>query len=153
MRKIYLDMNIYNRPFDDQSQIRIKLETTAIFAVFQMVKSGDLFLVWSFVLDYENSLNPYDDIRMEIEMSAYLASENVMASEDIRKMAKEYEHKGIKPRDALHIACALKAGAEYFLTCDDKIVKKAKMLGVNLKIINPIDFARKMEVNQYATDE
>lgn len=76
-----------------------------------------------------------------------------MASEDMRKMAKKYEPKGIKPRDALHIACALKAGAEYFLTCDDKIVKKAGTLGINLKIVNPIDFTREIEVNQYATDE
>ena len=64
MEKVYLDMNIYNRPFDDQSQIRIKLETIAVFAILQMVKMGKLKLVWSFILDYENSLNPYDDIRL-----------------------------------------------------------------------------------------
>ncbi len=29
--RIYLDINIYNRPFDDQSQVRIRLETIAIF--------------------------------------------------------------------------------------------------------------------------
>ncbi|MFZ3091880.1 MAG: PIN domain-containing protein [Nitrospirota bacterium] len=33
------------------------------------------------------------------------------------------ESKGVKPRDALHIACALEAGADYFLTCDDKLIR------------------------------
>ena len=28
--KLYLDMNIYNRIFDDQNQIRIRFETMAI---------------------------------------------------------------------------------------------------------------------------
>lgn len=145
--KIYLDMNIYNRPFDDQSQVRVRLETVAVFEILQMVKSGSLSLVWSFILEYENSLNPYDDIRMEIERISFLSSENVMSSEDIRKAARQYEKKGIKPRDALHIACAVKSNADYFLSCDDKVVRKADVLGTNLKIVNPVDFIREVEVN------
>lgn len=55
--KVYLDMNVYNRPFDDQTQVRIRLETIAVFAIFYMIRVQDLSLVWSFILDYENSLN------------------------------------------------------------------------------------------------
>lgn len=146
MRKVYLDMNIYNRPFDDQTQVRIRLETIAVFAIFYMIRVQDLSLVWSFILDYENSLNPYDDVRMEIEMISFLASEHVDVSEDIRINAKGYERKGIKPRDALQLACAVKSGAAYFITCDDKLVKKARSFGINLKIVNPVDFIRGMEV-------
>ena len=58
MKKIYLDMNIYNRPYDDQSQVRIKLETIAIFEILHAMKAGYAHVVWSFILDYENSLNP-----------------------------------------------------------------------------------------------
>ncbi len=146
-------MNIYNRPFDDQSQIRVRLETIAVFEILQMVKSGSLLLVWSFMLEYENSLNPYDDIRIEIESVSSLASEDVMSSENIRKAARQYEKRGIKPRDALHIACAVKSGAEHFLSCDDKLVRKAAVLGTNLKMANPVDFIREVKVNQYATDK
>lgn len=138
-------MNIYNRPFDDQAQVKIKLETIAIFAIFSMVKALKMNLVWSFILDYENSLNPSQDIRTEIEMVSLLASEHVEADEDIRNNAKEYERKGIKARDALHLASALKSGAEYFITCDDKILKRGNSLGLDLKIINPIDFLRDVE--------
>jgi hypothetical protein len=153
MKKVYLDMNIYNRPFDDQSQTRIKLETIAVFAIFQMIKTGKLKLVWSFILDYENSLNPYDDIRLEIGNIAFLASEHIMASELIRTMAKIYESKGLKPRDALHLACAVKSGSEYLITCDDRIIKKYPSLGLSVKIMNPIQFILETEEKGYGTYE
>ena len=76
-----------------------------------------------------------------------------MSSENIRKAARQYEKRGIKPRDALHIAYAVKSGAQYFLSCDDKLVRKAAVLGANLKMANPVDFIREVEVNQYAADK
>ncbi len=56
--RLYCDMNIYNRCFDDQSQLRIRLETAAIEGIFELVEEGAFELVWSFMLDYENSRNP-----------------------------------------------------------------------------------------------
>ena len=146
-------MNIYNRPYDDQTQVRIRLETIAIFAILQLIKSKELSLVWSFILTYENSLNPSEDIKMEIEKLSSLASESVKSSENIRKKAKEYELIGIKPRDAIHISCALKSGAEYFVTCDDKILRKTEQLGLNLLILNPIAFIKEVEGVQNENDE
>jgi len=151
--KIYLDTNVYNRPYDDQTQVRIRLETIAIFAILQLIKSKELSLVWSFLLTYENSLNPSEDIKMEIEKLSSLASENVDSSEDIRKKAKDYELIGIKPRDAIHISCALNSGADYFVTCDDKILRKTDKLGLNLLILNPIDFIKEVEGVKNETDE
>ena len=40
--RIYLDMNIYNRPFDDQSQVKIRFETIVIFSIFQKIKNKEL---------------------------------------------------------------------------------------------------------------
>ena len=99
------------------------------------------------MIDYENSLNPYDDVRQEIEMAASLAIESVTPDEFILSAAKELESKGIKPRDSIHLACALKGKAEYFLTCDDKLLKRASALDINVKIINPLGFIEDMEVN------
>lgn len=146
MKRLYLDMNIYNRPFDDQSQVKIKLETIAIFSVFQRIKKGQFVLLWSFILDFENSLNPYEDIKMEIEMASSLASEKVDIDEDILHRAKEFETKGIKPRDALHLACAVEGKADYFLTCDDKFIKRSKEIEYDILIKNPIDFVKGLEV-------
>src|SRR4030067_529553 len=137
MKKVYLDVNIYNRPFDDQSQVRIRLETISIFSIMQRIKKRELSLIWSFIIDYENSLNPYDDVRQEVEFLSSLASKSILPSDTIVTQAKKFESKGIKSRDALHIACALEAGADYFLTCDDKLINKASSIR-GLKILNPI---------------
>ena len=59
--RIYCDMNTCNRCFDDQSQLRIRLETAAIEGIFELVETETLELAWSFMLDYENSLNPHED--------------------------------------------------------------------------------------------
>ncbi len=142
MKKLYLDMNIYNRPFDDQFQTRIRLETVAIYAVLKMIKDGKFDLMWSFMLEFENSLNPNEDIRMEIKMASSLASEYVNMSEKILKTAKRFELRGIKPRDAMHLACAIKGKSDYFLTCDDRLARKAFFIEKEMIIMNPIDFIR-----------
>jgi predicted nucleic acid-binding protein len=147
MTKIYLDMNIYNRPFDDQVQVRIRLETIAIFSVLQRIKEGEFSLLWSFMIDYENSLNPYNDVRQEIEMASALANETVVPDDFIIAKAREFETIGIRPREAIHLACALKGEAEYFLTCDNKLIKKSSELGINLKIMNPLKFIEDWEVS------
>ncbi len=49
-------------------------------------------------------MNPYDDIRLEIEMASSLANETIYPDEFIINNAEEFESKGIKPRDALHLA-------------------------------------------------
>jgi len=54
MSRIYFDMNIYNRPFDDQSQVRIRLETIAIFSILQKIKNKELTLLWSFMIEPES---------------------------------------------------------------------------------------------------
>lgn len=145
MKKVYLDVNIYNRPFDDQSQVRIRLETISIFSIMQRIKKRELSLIWSFIIDYENSLNPYDDVRQEVEFLSSLASKSILPSDTIVTQAKKFESRGMKSRDALHIACALEAGADYFLTCDDKLINKASSIR-GLKILNPIRFIEETEV-------
>jgi hypothetical protein len=55
--KLYCDTNIYNRCFDEQNQLRIRLECTAIEGIYAWAEAGLLELTWSFVLAYENSLN------------------------------------------------------------------------------------------------
>ena len=59
MLKIYLDASVLNRPFDDQTQPRIWLETLALHVVLQSIEAGETELVASSVLHYENSRNPY----------------------------------------------------------------------------------------------
>ena len=64
--KIYLDNCCFNRPYDDQTQIRISLETQAKLYVQDLVKNKKVDLVTSYVLWYENSQNPYETKRTAI---------------------------------------------------------------------------------------
>jgi len=65
--KIYLDNCCFNRPFDDQSRIRIMLETEAKLRIQEEVRVGRFKLIWSYILDYENSKNPYEDRKLRIK--------------------------------------------------------------------------------------
>ena len=65
--RIYLDNCCFNRPFDNQSLIAIRLETEAKLDIQEKIKSGYLSLGWSYILDFENNANPFLDRRIEIQ--------------------------------------------------------------------------------------
>ena len=52
--KIYLDNCCFNRPFDDQKQIKIQVDTEAKLFIQTKILENELELVWSYILDYEN---------------------------------------------------------------------------------------------------
>ena len=53
--RLYLDNCCFNRPFDDQTQLKISLEAQAKLAVQYMILNDKHTLVWSYMLEYENS--------------------------------------------------------------------------------------------------
>ena len=135
---MYLDTSAYNRPFDDQTQPKIFLETQAVVIILQMVEARAVELINSSVLRYENSHNPYP-IKQEA-MSRYLqlAELRQEVNEAIRQRAKELEKNGLKVIDALHVACAEAAKSDYFITCDKRLINRC--LGLAMRVINPVDF-------------
>lgn len=137
-----MDNCCYNRPFDDQTQIRINLEAQAKLKIQSEIRDGRYQLVWSYVLDYENSKNPYEEKRNAISPWRDIASEYVDENEVLICRAEIYAEKGIKPFDALHISAAIDAGCEWFLTTDKKLLN-TKIEGI--KIISPIQFIIEME--------
>ncbi len=141
--KIYLDNCCYNRPFDDQSQIKIHLEAQAKLYVQAKIKEGIYELAWSYILDYENVKNPYEEKRLAIApwksiASTYVAKE----TEDILIFAETLASKGIKTYDALHISCAVAADCEYYLITDKKLLNTPIP---EIKIVSPIAFVNEME--------
>lgn len=142
--KIYLDNCCYNRPFDDQTQLKIHLETQAKLYIQSKIKEGEYRLVWSYILDYENSKNPYAEKRLAIKPWRRIASECISEeSEEILSFAESLYQKGIKTYDALHIACAVSAGCDFYLTTDKKLLNTPIK---EIKVINPIAFVSEMEV-------
>ncbi len=141
--RLYLDVSVLNRPFDDQSQVRIKLETEAFLAILERIEVGELAMVGSSVLDFENEANPFPERKERVESYLKLASQFVKVDEDLKERAETIARLGFKGFDALHLACAEMA-TETFLTVDDKMIRRAtdRADGLDVKVLNPIDFVR-----------
>ena len=65
--RIYLDNCSFNRPFDDQRQTRVRLEAEAKLSIQEQIRGGTLELAWSYILDFENAANPFEERRTTIE--------------------------------------------------------------------------------------
>jgi len=143
--KLYLDNCCFNRPYDEIIDQIMSLEIESKLYVQDQIKNGYIDLVWSFILDYENDKNPYNDIRDSILLWKNIAVEYISPDNSIReyanKLVEKYRFGG---KDALHICCAIKAGCNYLLTTDKKMIKKAAMLK-DISIVNPIHFVSIME--------
>lgn len=135
--RIYLDICCFNRPFDDQSQLRIRLESEAKMAIQEGIRLGLYLLVWSYVMDYDNHKTPFPERREPIGKWRGCASEDIEEDDALLASAKFIGQAGIKKMDSLHIACAIKANADYFLTTDDWILKRANLI-TSIKITDPI---------------
>jgi hypothetical protein len=81
--KIYLDDCRFNRPFDDQSSFVIRLETEAKLYVQNLIRHGEIDLVWSFMLDYENAANPFEEVRRQIAEWKGLAAIDCAPSQEV----------------------------------------------------------------------
>jgi len=137
MTRIYFDNCCYNRPFDDQSNILIRLESDAKLHIQELVKDYRLELVWSFVLDYENSANPFADKRERILAWRDLAVHHCAFSAQIAEKAQSLMQLGLKQADASHVACAILSQADYFITTDKRILNKTI---TEIQVVNPMTF-------------
>lgn len=146
--RVYLDNCSYNRPYDDQSQMRIHLETQAKLHIQDIIRAGEIELVTSYVLDFENSNNRSIQKMMAIEKfmkeyaTAYVSNKN---EKDITNLVNAIMETGIKEKDAYHVACAVMAECDYFVTTDDRLLK---FQSEKIKLVTPGEFIRRMEADQ-----
>jgi len=141
MKKIivYLDNCCFNRPYDDQEQQKILLETEAKLKIQQKIIESEIELVWSYMLDFENSENPNEIIRSAISEWKSYSSCVIVESEQLLIKAEEIESHGIGGKDAVHIACAIEGKASLFFTTDNEIITRGKNIK-EIKILNPVQF-------------
>ncbi len=142
---IYLDNCCFNRPYDDQSQFKINIETLAKLKIQEAVRDEKLLLTTSYVLVAENTANPSKtkktDIQYFIDKHTYVfVSQN--KEEDINRIAEEIMRTGVKYMDACHVACAIIAGCDYFISTDKRLLK---YISDSIIITNPVDFVIEKE--------
>lgn len=142
--RIYLDNCCYNRPYDEQTQERIVEESQAKLKIQTAIRNGDVELATSYMTEYENSKNPHN-MRKEhiLSFQNQFSTVYVSASVDNNEMQKKIESTGVKPKDACHVACAIMADCDFFLTTDDRLLKYKTD---DIRLLNPIDFVKLLEV-------
>lgn len=139
--RIYLDNCCYNRPFDDQTQLKIALESAAKLAIQTQMRSGELEYVWSDELDVEVGDSQFLDRQEKILPWRDGATVHVAITSAIEDRAIELMQFGIKSADALHLACAESAGCDWFFTTDRGILKKVQNIGL-MRVANPIAYVQ-----------
>ena len=133
--RLYIDNCCLQRPLDDQTQPRIRVETEAVFAVLAAVQAGEQSLLGSEALEYEVSRIPDEARRNEVLAVLALASERLQLTDSVEALALTFEQSGLRAMDAIHLALASTAKADFFCTCDDKLFLKAKTLsGLSCKV-------------------
>ena len=146
--KIYLDNCCYNRPFDDQTQDRIHLESEAVLAVLKRRLQNKDIIIGSKVVELEIG-NISNKEKKEKVLALYqIIDYSEQYTEAILKRAQEIlRTSNIRRLDALHVASAESAKADVMLTTDDKLEKACNRLGLRLRVVNPLKYI--MEVMQY----
>ena len=144
MLKIYLDNCCYGRPFDPPSNPTIVFESSAKMLIQTLVVNREVFLISSFVVYEEVSAILSDEKRNLIidfleNTAVYIANDKVG---EVLALADEIMKTGVKYMDASHVACAVIAGCDYFISTDKRLLKHKSD---KINIINPIDFIRMWE--------
>ena len=143
--RVYLDMCCYNRPYDDQSQLKVAMEAQSKLHIQTLIKDGKLDLIGSYTLDFELSKNPYEMRRQSIvqfirdNMKGYVGPERATI---VTPIAEEIMETGVKEKDAYHVASAIYAGCEYFISTDIRLLKYKTE---KIKLVTPIEFVTEME--------
>jgi len=132
--KIYLDVCCLNRPFDDQRQDRIRLESEAIVLILKRLRSGAWEWISSEAVSFEVAQTPDLERRHRVECLIRYAHYSVLIEAPIVKRATEFEGMGFDAYDAIHLACAEHCNAKVFLTTDDKLLRFARMNSGQLKV-------------------
>jgi predicted nucleic acid-binding protein len=145
-RSIYLDVCALCRPFDDQTQLRVRLETDAIQLILSHVRSGQLTLMVSPAHDVE--IGAIDELAEQEHLTALLRQSGQRVEFDpkrTRRRAEQLSSVGLGPADAAHLAFAEEAQAS-FITCDDRLLRQCKRARPTVWVGTPMSFCDKEDL-------
>ncbi|MHB8335825.1 MAG: hypothetical protein ACYDEE_00210 [Ignavibacteriaceae bacterium] len=140
MKKLYLDVCTLCRPFDNQNNMRIRLETDAYYLILNGIQRNIYKMTISSM--HIKEIESIEDIREKIQVVHLLDVYGVEPNydyEEARKRADELILKNFGIADSVHLAFA-EQSADYLITCDDKFLKRSKRIKTKIEVINPIEF-------------
>lgn len=145
--RVYMDVCCLNRPFDDQSQHKIHLETEAIKIIFDKIELQKWKIISSEVIDLEVSKIPELFRKRQVELLASVYQDKIRINDEIIEKAKTLQLLGIKAFDALHISCASYAKVDVFITTDEELIQKyeSQKDKFQIRITNPLEWIYEVE--------
>ena len=140
--KIYLDVCCLNRPFDDQDQERIRLESEAILLIMARFENSQWQWFSSEVVLDEILQTRDDDRRERLLNLNEKADKSLIVTDDDFVRALELTDLGFGDMDSLHLACAEHSKTDVFLTTDDTLIRKANRLAEQVYVLvdNPLSW-------------
>ncbi|MDY6856103.1 MAG: nucleic acid-binding protein [Thermodesulfobacteriota bacterium] len=145
--RFYLDCCSLQLPFDDKSQPRIAVEAEAVLVILALCESDRLKLISSDALLYEIGRIPDQDRKEDALTILKIAKEAVELTSEIEALARKLGVSGLKPLNALHLASASVLKVDFFCTCDDKFLIKAKSFdGLNIKVVSPTELVMELDI-------
>jgi predicted nucleic acid-binding protein len=143
---IYLDTCSIQRPFDDQSKLRVATELEAVLRATQLVEHGGLDLLASETLRIETEQNPHSRRRRFAFGVLALATRFVETDSQIESRARQYEDIGLRSFDALHLSSAVEAEADMFCTTDDQLLQRGSEAKTErTRVLTPVALIEEIE--------
>lgn len=138
--RLYFDVCCLSRPFDDQRQQRIRLETEAVLALLDLCAQGLHEWVAGEAIEEEVSRDPDLERRAKVLGLVRFAGHRVLIDENIKRRAQAFLVGNLRDADAMHLAMAESLGCDVLLTTDDRFVRRASHLRPPsvVKVENPI---------------
>lgn len=142
MPLLYLDTCAIQRPLDDRTQFRVRIEAEAVEAILHSIRRQEHRLATSAALRIETGR--VSDPKRLIAAQAVLKLADVEApfSSKTRELASTFEQQGLRSFDAVHLAFATAAHADFFCTTDDKLLRRAVRLNTDsVQAVAPLELA------------
>jgi predicted nucleic acid-binding protein len=144
--KVYLNVSCLNRPFDDQNQLRIRLEAEAVTLILERCERGEYEHVSAEIAKIEIAAMPDAERRARVQLLLPQETAILMLTEPVFDRARFLATLGFKPADALHVAAAEKLQADVLLSCDDRLCRLARRRrrGLKAPVANPLDWLKEI---------
>ncbi|NJO55759.1 MAG: PIN domain-containing protein [Rhodospirillales bacterium] len=123
----------------------MRIEAEAVKLIIERCVHGTWRHLSSEMARIEIDANPDSDKRRKVRALLPALADIITNSNAICERAKELEAEGFGAADAVHLAAAEAQSADVFLTCDDRLMKRAQRAGLRLRVENPVDWLRDHE--------
>lgn len=145
-QRVYLDVCALCRPFDDQTQMRIRLEADAVQLILSHIRSGDFDLVVSPAHEIEiDAIDEHAEREHLLSTLQRIGRRVETDLVDAREHAERLAAQGLGVADAAHLAFAEAAEAD-FVTCDDRLLRQCRRGKHKVWVGTPIAFCEKEDL-------